>query len=234
MLLTLLIVKLQLCPSTLSNAHLGTRCFFGKNYESKEIVIMAFNKKIIASMVLAITISNQASAVIDLASIAAVAAVNAMVSGVIAGAFWLISPSKDDRDYEERHKFFMYQSKDFFVKSIREAKERGELEGVLQQHELYRYENFLAALEAECPTEFAVYLKKLEVELDADYKKRDVRGFVITRHGIILVRSMRSPKEKDTFQFYELIKSLVADVDIDQASQLETVGESAVSVNPVA
>jgi hypothetical protein len=75
-----------------------------------------------------------------------------------------------------------------------------------------------------------VLFKKFEVELDADYKKRDFRGFVVTRNGTILVRSMRSPRGRDTFEFYELIKSLVTDVDIDQASQPESVGESAVFV----
>ena len=69
---------------------------------------------------------------------------------------------------------------------------------MLSNHELYRYENFRAAIKEEFPG-YADYIKTLFKNLSENRNQAEVRGF-------------NSNKRKKIYEFYELIKSLYEEI----------------------
>ncbi len=169
-------------------------------------------------------------------SVLYMAATSLVVSGVIGIATYLLTESKTQQEYDERHAIFYDKNNLFFLELIESIKNNPRLKNselkILSNHEMYRYESFIEAIKESCP-EYAQYIKELYAELVINYKKRKVRGFKRIYKTNIISRELpgHNPAD-DYFEFYELIKTLYQEVLV--AEQLEELRNLILSKNVTA
>lgn len=158
------------------------------------------------------TSNNQIVKAIEPISLAVGALVTVGVSKAVDGLIYLFGPSKSAVEYETRHGDLQRFSKRDFAIAMDAAQQtdlKSEQE-ILSQHELYRYENFIATIKEKCPN-YANYIKALMQELNDNPKARLVRGFE-TDHVYHKAAAFFKKRAKDFSAFYRLIQKLYAEV----------------------
>jgi hypothetical protein len=150
----------------------------------------------------------------DVVTIAAEGIVTNVVSKLSS---WIFSPSKSEAEYAARDQQLKFRTKEEFLREFEFLKKttRCTSDLILSQHELYRYQNFLAAIKEAFP-EYADYIKKLFGQISQFYEGRVVRGFKIERRGCLGLRNIRGIRSYDYYEFYELIKQLAGDIMVEE------------------
>lgn len=171
----------------------------------------AGRKRIILTLWLLILLIPKPAKSFDLITAAAGSLTTTVISKI---AQWLLSPSKSEADYSKRDQYLKFQTKEDFLKEFETLKKIAGYSPllILGQHELYRYPNFLAAAKEAFPVEYTDYIKKLYEQTTQFYEHRNVRGFKVEKKGYFLLKNMRGIRSYDYYEFYELVKQLLAEI----------------------